>query len=148
MQKHTLAISILMLLFDLLYHDIFHTAGFDFIGSHFVANFAANSTTATVDIPIVSDLISDEGTEYFAVQLSLRTRKIMSHPPINTFARIGSVPQATICIQDEIILDFSNRNIEVKEGENLTLKVTVSTASDQNFNLSVNITGNSAQCKL
>ena len=131
-----------------MYHPI--TAGFDFIGSHFVANFAANSTTATVDIPIAADLISD-GTESFTVQLSLRTREIMS-PSNNvvTYARIGSIPQATVYIQDEIILSFQGERLVATEGENLTLTVTASTASDVSFTTIVNISSAdfSEQCKL
>lgn len=103
-----------------------------------------------MDITIIADLISDEGTEYFIVQLSLPLREIMSHLPNNgnTIARIGSVPQATVYIQDEIILDFPDRHIEGTEGANLTLNVIASIASDRNFKIIVIITGNSAQCKL
>ena len=128
------------------------TAGFDFIGSHFVATFAANSTSATVDIPIVADLISDEGAEYFTVQLSLQTHEIM--PPLpniyynNTIARIGSVPQATVYILDEIILDFLDRHITVVEGANVTLTIIASRASDQNITVNVNITSTDDECKL
>ena len=127
------------------------TAGFDFIGSHFVATFAANSTSATVDIPIVADLISDEGTENFTVQLSLQTHEIMSSLSSiysnNTIARIGSVSQATVYILDEIILDFLDRHRTVAEGENVTLTIMASRASDQNITVNVNIMSNGAECK-
>ena len=88
------------------------------------------------------------------MQLSLQSREIvsrLSNISNNTYyARIGSVPQATVYIQDEIILDFPNAHIEVMEGENLTLTVRASTASDANFTINVNISsaGNDVRCKL
>ena len=103
-----------------------------------------------MDIPIVADLVSD-GTESFTLQLSLRTREIMS-PSNNvvTYARIGGIPEATVYIQDEIILSFQDERLVVTEGENLTLTVTASTASDVSFTTIVNISSAdfSEQCKL
>ena len=126
------------------------TAGYDFEGSHFAARFTANSTVATVDIPIIDDFISDEGTESFTVQLSLRSREISSNLPYIAHARLGSVPQTIIYILEEIILNFQDRSRDVDEGANLTLHITASAASNQNLTLAVIITGDShnSQCKL
>lgn len=100
-----------------------------------------------MDIPVIEDLNSNEGTEFFIVHLSLRSRTFLSTPTNDDFVRLGNVPQAKVFIQDEIILNFLGRSIEVEEGENLILNVTVNTAKDQNFNITVNVTGNNAHCK-
>lgn len=65
---------------------LFITAGFDFEGGHFVAMFATNSTIATVDIPIIEDQNSEEEVEYFLVQLSLRSHRIMPALPYHPFS--------------------------------------------------------------
>lgn len=96
-----------------------------------------------ISIPIVNDLKSNEGTEYFMVQLS-----VYSNVPDDIAVSLASVREATVYIQDEIVLSFQNKHVEVEEGENLTLIVSASAASDQDFNITVNITGNSAHCKL
>ena len=125
------------------------TAGFDFSGSHFNATFTANNTTAEVDIPIVDDLNFEEGTESFSVQLSLQSHEILSDL-MRWEVRLGSIPQATIYILEEIVVNFQTEDMEVDEGGNLTLNVESSRAIDQDFNFTVNITGKSqdSQCKL
>ena len=102
-----------------------------------------------MDIPIIADFISDEGTESFTVQLSLRSREITSNLPYIAHARLGSVPQAEIYILEEISLNFQDESVEVDEGANLILRVTASTVSYQDFNFTVNITGkyHNSQCK-
>ena len=124
------------------------TAGFDFSGSHFNATFTANNTNAEVDIPMVDDL-KFEGTEWFSVQLSLQSHEILSDL-MRWEVRLGSIPQATIYILEEIDLNFPAGDMEVDEGGNLTLNVESSRAIDQDFNFTVNITGKSqdSQCKL
>ena len=122
--------------------------GFDFKGGHFTATFTANSTVATVDIPIIADFILNEGTESFTVQLSLQSRRILSDLPYTTRIRLGSIPQATIFILEEIILSI--QDAEVMEGATLVLTVTASTASNSDFNFTVEIAGNNqdTECKL
>lgn len=61
---------------------------------------------------------------------------------------LGKIREATVYIQDEIILSFEKESIQVEEGENLTLTVTANTVSDQEFNITVNVTSNSGHCKL
>ena len=126
------------------------TAGFDFEGSHFTATFTANSTVATVDIPIIADFISEEGTESFTVQLSLPSHEILSNLPYITHASFGTIPQATIYILEEIVLNFLKGSVEVEEGGNLILNIVASTGSDEDFNFTVKITGHDqdSQCEL
>lgn len=125
-------------------------AGFDFSGSPTIATFRAQTTTTTVDIPIIADLNSNEGTEFFIVQLSLQLCNNQSDQANVTPFRLGSTTQATIYIQEEIILNFQDGSVHVNEGANLTLTITASIASDQEFFCTVNITGNNndSQCKL
>ena len=125
-------------------------AGFDFEGSHFTATFTENSTIATVVIPIIADLNSNEGTEYFSVHMSLQSREILSDLPYTTHVRLGSVPQATVNILDGIILNFQRGSVEVDEGQELILNVTASRESDRDSTFSVSITRNNpdVQCKL
>ena len=122
-------------------------AGFDYKGGSYVAMFMANMSSAVVTIPIVADLNSNEGTECFLVHLSV-------HPIMSNLEEIavslGHIREATVCIRDEIIISFQHENILVKEGESLTLTVIANTASDQAFNITVNITGTHSHmsCKL
>ena len=122
--------------------------GFDFKGGHFTATFTANSTVATVDIPIIADFILNEGTESFTVQLSLQSHRILSDLPYTTRVRLGSIPQATVFILEEIVLSI--QDAEVIEGTTLALTVTASTASNSDFNFTVEIAGKNqdTQCKL
>ena len=126
------------------------TAGFDFEGSHFTATFTASKTVAKVDIPIIADFISEEGTESFTVQLSLPSHEIQSNLPYTTHARFGNIPHATIYILEEIVLNFLKGSVEVEEGENLILNITASAGSDEDFNFTVKITEYSqdSQCEL
>lgn len=113
-------------------------AGFDFNGGSYVGVFVANKTSVDVNISIVADLRSDEGTEYFLVQLSPH----MSVSDLEGIAvSMGNIREATVYIDDEIIISFSRKNVQVKEGGNLTLTVTASTATNMEFNITVNITG-------
>lgn len=123
-------------------------AGFDFRGNPTIATFTKYRTATTVDIPIIADLNSDEGTEYFVMQLSLRLSNSQSDLPFTPF-RLGSATQATIYIQEEIMLNFQVGRVYVQEGADFILFVTASTI-DQNFTCTVNITGNNddSQCKL
>ena len=132
------------------YKHLSFTAGFDFKGGYFTATFTANSTVATVDIPIIADFISEEGTESLIVHLSLPSHEILSNLPYTTHVRFGNVPQATIYILEEIVLNFAKGSAEVEEGENLILKITASAGRNQDFNFTVNITGHSqdSQCEL
>ena len=125
-------------------------AGFDFEESHFTATFTEDSTVATVVIPIIADLNSNEGTEYFSVDMSLQSREIQSDLPYITHVRLGSVPQATVYILDGIILNFQRGSVEVVEGQELILNVTASRESDRNFTFSVSIArkNSDVQCKL
>ena len=125
-------------------------AGLDFEGSHFIATFAANSTTTTVGIPIIADLNIDEETESFSVQLSLRSREISSNLSYIAHARLGRIPQAEIYILEEIVLNIEDGSVEVDEVANLTLNITASATSSQDYNFTVNITGkdHNSQCKL
>ena len=124
--------------------------GFDFKGGHFTATFTANSTVATVDIPIITDFISEEGTESFTVHLSLPSQEILSNLPFTTHVRFGSIPHATIYILEEIVLNFLKGSAEVEEGENLILNITASAGRNQDFNFTVKITGHDqdSQCEL
>ena len=126
------------------------TAGFDYKGGHFTAHFAKDSTEATVDIPLIADFNTNEGLEYFSVQLSLQSREIFSDLPYVIHARLGDVFHAEVKIQEDIILNFQDESAEVNEGENLILNITVSAGSNQNSSFSVNITGENqdSQCKL
>ena len=130
------------------YHSFI--AGLDFEGGHFNATFAESSTTTTVDIPIIADLNIEEGNEFFSVQLSLRSREISSNLPYIAHARLGSIPQAEIYILEEIVLNIEDGSVEVDEGANLTLHITASATSSQDYNFTVNITGkdHNSQCKL
>ena len=125
-------------------------AGFDFEGSHFTATFTANSTVATVDIPIIADYILNEGTESFTVHLSLPSQEILSNLPFTTHVKFGNIPQATIYLLEDIVLNFPNVSAEVEEGENLMLNITASAGRDQDFNFTVKITGHDqdSQCEL
>lgn len=124
-------------------------AGFDFIGNPTIATFTAYKTATTVDIPIIPDLNSDEGTEFFVMQLSLQLFNSQSDLPFTPF-RLGSATQATIYIQEEIMLNFQAGRVYVHEGADLVLNVTASTTIDQNFTCTVNITGNDndSRCEL
>jgi len=123
------------------------TAGFDFKGGYFTATFTANSTVATVDIPIIADFISEEGTESLIVHLSLPSHEILSNLPHTTHVRFGNIAQATIYILEEIVLNFAKGSAEVEEGENLILNITASAGSDEDFNFTVKITGYSQDCQ-
>ena len=112
-----------------------------------MALFAANSTTATVEIPITEDQDSEE-EEFFFVQLSLSSQQVNSTLPLVPLVRLGSVPQAKISIQNVIILNFPSRAIEVEEGKTLILNISSNAANNRDFYFSVNITGSVAQCKL
>ena len=131
----------------MLYPNDSAAAGFDYKGGSYVATFLANMMSAVVNIPIVADLNSTEGTECFLVHLSVHP--IMSNLEEITVS-LGRIREATVCIRDEIIISFQRENIVVKEGENLNLTVIANTASDQAFNITVNITGTHSQmsCKL
>ena len=118
-------------------------AGFDFEGGSYVGIFTENTTSAVISIPIVADQNSEGGTEYFLVQLrSLITDDLV----VST----GNIREAIVYIEDEIIISFPKKNDRGKEGENLTLTVTASAASNRDFTITVNITGNDANmsCKL
>ena len=123
------------------FHSI--AAGFDFTGGSYVGLFTANETAAVVTIPIVKDLNSTEGAECFVVHLSAHS--VISDAVVIS---LGNIREATVCIQDEIILSFEEESVQVKEGENLTLTVTASTSSSLNFTITVNITSNRGHCKL
>ena len=96
-----------------------------------------------INIPIVKDLNSNEGTEYFMVQLS--GHSIISDDVV---IGIGSIREATVYIQEEILVSFQEEHVQVAEGGSLILTVTANAASDEDFNVTVNITSNNAQCKL
>ena len=96
-----------------------------------------------INIPIVKDLNSNEGTEYFMVQLS--GHSIISDDVV---IGIGSIREATVYIQEEILVSFQEEHVQVEEGGSLILTVTANAASDEDFNVTVNITSNNAQCKL
>ena len=118
-------------------------AGLDFEGNSYEGHFSANETSAVITIPIIPDQNSSEGTEYFIVDLS-------AHSVISDdfTISVGSIREATVYILDEIIISFREEEIQVEEGENLTLTVTANAANDEDFNVTVNITSNSAHCKL
>ena len=145
---YTLASCVtLYYIYILLYPNHSAAAGFDYKGGSYVATFMANMMSAVVNIPIVADLNSTEGTECFLVHLSV-------HPIMSNLEEIavslGRIREATVCIRDEIIISFQDENIVVKEGENLTLTVIANAASDQDFTITVNITGTHSHksCKL
>ena len=96
-----------------------------------------------ISIPIVEDLNSNEGTEYFMVQLS--GQSVISDDVV---IGMGNIREATVYIQEEILISFQKESIKVDEGENLTLTVTASTVSDEDFHVTLNITSNGAHCKL
>ena len=102
-----------------------------------------NATSAVISIPIVRDLISNEGTEYFMARLS--GHSVTSN---DVAISVGDIREATVYIQEDIFLSFQAESVRVEEGQNLTLTVTASPASDEDFNVTLNITSNSAQCKL
>ena len=120
-------------------------AGYDFKGGSYVGTFMANMTSAVINIPIVADLNSEEGTEYFLVHLSVHS--IESEGIV---VSLGNIREATVYIHDEIILSFQKKEDQVKEGENLILTVSANTPIGQNFNITVNITssGTHVSCKL
>ena len=134
----------------LLYIVSLATAGFDYKGGQFTAPFTKGRTEATVDIPIIADFNTNEGTESFSVHLSLQSREIFSDLPYVIHARLGDVLHAEVEILEEIILNFQDETAEVNEGENLILNITASAGGDQNSTFAVSITGNSmdSQCKL
>ena len=101
-----------------------------------------------IDIPIIDDLNSTEGTEYFLVHLSVHS--IISGYLEGIVVSMGKIREAIVYIEDEIIISFPKKLERVKEGENLTLTVTASAASNRDFTITVNITGNDANmsCKL
>ena len=122
-------------------------AGFDFVGGSYPVTVSANMSSAVVSIPIIADLNSNEGTECFVAQLSVRS--ITSN--LDRIAvSMGEIREATVCIRDEIILSFPEENLEVLEGSYLNLTVHANTAGDQDFDIIVNITGSHGQmsCKL
>ena len=96
-----------------------------------------------INIPIVEDLNSNEGTEYFMVQLS--GQSVISDDVV---IGMGNIREATVYIQEEILISFQKESIKVDEGGNLTLTVTASTVSDEDFHVTLNITSNGAHCKL
>lgn len=113
-------------------------AGFDYKGGSYTVAFMANMTSAMINIPIIADLNSTEDTECFLVHLSVHSIV----PNLDSIAvSIGDMHEATVCIQDEIIIFFPDENVKVVEGENLTLIVHANTASDEDFGITVNITG-------
>ena len=132
----------------ILFHYIF-TAGFDYKGGHFTARFTKDSTEAAVGIPIIEDFNTNEGLEYFSVQLSLQSREIFSDLPYVIHARLGDQFHAEVNILEDIILTFQDESAEVIEGENLILNITASAGRKQNSSFTVNITGENqdSQCK-
>ena len=122
-------------------------AGFDFEGGSYVGTFTANMTSAVVHIPIVADLNSKEGTEYFLVHLSVHSIEADLEGIV---VGLGNIREAIVYIRDEIIISFQEKEVRVEEGENLLLTVFASATSDQNFTITVNITGSDAHmsCKL
>ena len=122
-------------------------AGFDFEGRSYPVTVLANVSSAVVSIPIIADLNSNEGTECFLVQLSVRS--IISNLD-GIAVSMGEIREATVCIRDEIILSFAEENVEVVEGSSLNLTVVANTAGNQDFDIIVNITGGHGQmsCKL
>ena len=117
--------------------------GFDFNGGSYEGIFLENETSAVINTPIVKDLNLNEGTEYFMVQLS-------GHSVISDDVVIGmgSIREATVYIQEEILVSFQEEHVQVEEGGRLILTVTANAASDEDFNVTLNITSNSAHCKL
>ena len=87
---------------------------------------------------IVADVFSTEGTECFLVHLSIHPKMLNLE---EIAVRLGCIREATVCIRDEIIISFQHENMMVKEGENLTLTVIANAASNQDFTITVNITG-------
>ena len=85
------------------------------------------------------------------MQLSLQSRTIMSDLPYITYVRLGSILQATVHIQEEIILNFPDDDVvEVNEGANLILIIMASTAINRDYNFTLNITrkDHNSPCKL
>lgn len=103
-----------------------------------------------MDIPIIADFNTNEGTESFFVQLSLQSREIFSDLPYVIHARLGDVLYAEVEILEEIVLNFQDESRKVNEGESLLLNIEASAGRDQNSSFTVTITGNSpeSQCKL
>ena len=130
-------------LFELYYQFDAIAVGFDFKGGTYDGIFVDNATSAVISIPIVRDLISNEGTEYFMARLS--GHLVTSN---DVAISVGDIREATVYIQEDIFLSFQAESVRVEEGQNLILTVTASPASDENFNVTLNITSNSAQCKL
>ena len=122
-------------------------AGFDFEGGSYFGTFIANMTSAVIHIPIVADLNSKEGTEYFLVHLSVHSSEADLEGIV---VGLGNIREATVYIRDEIIIFFQEKEVRVEEGENLILTVSASAASDQNFNITVIITSSDTHmsCKL
>ena len=118
-------------------------AGFDFEGGSYVGLFQANERSAVINIPIVEDLNSNEGTEFFIVHLSAHS--VISD---NLVISLGIIREATVYIQDEIVISFLEKYMQVKEGGNITLTVNANTPSDQDFTINVNVTSDSGHCKL
>ena len=100
--------------------------------------FKANMTSAMISIPIVADLDSTEDTECFLVHLSVLS--IVSDPN-GTAVSIGGIREATVCIRDEIIISFPGESVQAVEGGTMILTVSANTASDQDYGITVNITG-------
>ena len=96
-----------------------------------------------INIPIIQDLNSNEGTEYFMVQLS--GHSIISDDVV---IGMGSIREATVYIQEEILVSFLEEHIQVEERGSLILTVTANAASDEDFSIALNIISNSAHCKL
>ena len=122
-------------------------AGFDFVGGSYPVTVSANMSSAVVSIPIIADLNSNEGTECFVAQLSVRS--IISNLD-GIAVSMGEIREATVCIRDEIILSFPEENLNVLEGSYLNLTVNANAAGNQDFDIIVNITGSHGQmsCKL
>ena len=119
-------------------------AGFDFKAGSYEGLFRANETSAVISIPIIADLDSNEGTEFFNVHLFV-------HSVISDDVVISSdnIQKATVYIQDEIIISFLKKHVQVKEGEDqyLSLTVIASTISDQDFNITVSIISDNDHCE-
>ena len=118
-------------------------AGFDFKGGSYVGLFPANQTSAVVEIPIIEDLNSNEGTEHFIVHLSPP-----SHISDDVVISLGNFQDANVYIHNEITVSLKEEYVKVEEEGNLTLTVIASTASDEEFIIPMNIVSNTAHCKL
>ena len=117
-------------------------AGFDFKAGSYEGLFPANETSAVISIPIVDDLHSNEGMEYFIVHL-------LAHSTISDDVAVssGNIQKATVYIQDEIVVSFLEEYVYVKEGEDLFLTVITSAISNQDFNITVNIISDNDHCE-